>query len=378
MKILITTDWYEPIVNGVVTSIRNLKTELTRRGHDVRILTLSASMRSRPGIDITSIGSLNIQFIYPGARLRIAPAVKVQKELEMWHPDIIHSQFELNSFIVARHIARHLNIPIIHTYHTIYEDYTHYFSPSRRLGKKIISNATKAFSKKCDCMIAPSEKVKDILLRYKVHVPIEVIPTGIDLEKFSGTLTKAEKDKILSKHGIPLNSNIAVYVGRLGKEKNISEILGYWKSMEGSNWKLVIVGNGPYREELESECKALGLTSVYFTGMISPTDVPKYYKLGDVFVTASTSETQGLTYYEALASGVPLLCRKDRCLDGVVTNGCNGYQYEGYNDFVDHLHKFEDDNVRNILSENALETSVKFGIPEFGGTVEKLYKKYLY
>lgn len=104
---------------------------------------------------------------------------------------------------------------------------------------------------------------------------------------------------------------IFVYVGRMAKEKNIEELLWYQKSVQ-KNIKLVLVGDGPYRTTLEEKAKEYQVTdSVIFTGMVSPDEVARYYQIGDLFVSASTSETQGMTYDEALAGGVPLLCRKD-------------------------------------------------------------------
>lgn len=134
MKILITTDWYTPAVNGVVTSVKNLQRELERRGHEVRILTLSQSLHSWSRDGVTAIGSVNAGRIYPGARLRTAMAGRWVRELMDWRPDVIHSQCEFSTFFLARRIAEELDVPLVHTYHTVYEDYTHYFSPSVRVG----------------------------------------------------------------------------------------------------------------------------------------------------------------------------------------------------------------------------------------------------
>ena len=116
-----------------------------------------------------------------------------------------------------------------------------------------------------------------------------------------------------------------VYVGRLAEEKNISELLRHTAALERKNITLLLVGDGPYRTSLEHQVEALGLEQqVVFAGMIPPEQVMHYYRLGDVFVSASSSETQGLTYIEALAAGVPALCRQDPCLAGVIIDGVNG------------------------------------------------------
>ena len=132
MKILITTDWYSPAVNGVVTSVLNLRRELELRGHEVRVLTLSQDLHSSVQDGVTRIGSVAAGLVYPGVRLRTALAGRWVRELVEWGPDVVHSQCEFSTFFLARRIAEELNVPLIHTYHTVYEDYTHYFSPSVR------------------------------------------------------------------------------------------------------------------------------------------------------------------------------------------------------------------------------------------------------
>ncbi len=126
MKILLTTDWYKPVVNGVVTSVINLKKELEMRGHEVRVLTLSRNFESYAEEGIYYIKSLNLEKIYPNARAVIPHAEPLIQELIWWRPDVVHSQCEFMTFSYAAKIARKCNCPLIHTYHTVYEDYIHY------------------------------------------------------------------------------------------------------------------------------------------------------------------------------------------------------------------------------------------------------------
>ena len=121
MKILITSDWYLPAVNGVVTSVKNLRRELEARGHEVRVLTLSQNRHSCRKDGVTCLGSVAAGLIYPGARLRTALAGKWVREIVEWGPDVVHSQCEFSTFFLARRIAEELDIPLVHTYHTVYE-----------------------------------------------------------------------------------------------------------------------------------------------------------------------------------------------------------------------------------------------------------------
>ena len=168
MKVLITTDWYEPVVNGVVVSVLNLKEELQKAGHDVKILTVSPNHYSYKKDDVYYISYWDVRMIYPQARVAFFIRSRYVKELVKWKPDIIHSQCEFSSFLFARHIAKKTGAPIVHTYHTIYEDYQYMFI-KRKLGKKIVKLYSKKLLNNTQAVIAPTKKVKDLLERYGVE-----------------------------------------------------------------------------------------------------------------------------------------------------------------------------------------------------------------
>ena len=309
MKILITTDWYTPAVNGVVTSVKNLQRELERRGHEVRILTLSQSLHSWSRDGVTAIGSVNAGRIYPGARLRTAMAGRWVRELMDWRPDVIHSQCEFSTFFLARRIAEELDVPLVHTYHTVYEDYTHYFSPSVRWGRCAVAAFSRWVAAQVDGMIAPTGKVRGLLQGYGVRCPVFVVPTGIDLRRFQQEGDPMRRAVLRASLGIPAENTVLVCVGRLAEEKNIQELLKLRASLGSRPVTLLLVGDGPDRPRLEQVAHDLRLEApaVIFAGMVPPEEVPEWYRLGDLFVSASSSETQGLTYIEALAAGVPAL-----------------------------------------------------------------------
>lgn len=330
MKILITSDWYTPAVNGVVASILALRRQLEARGHEVRVLTLSGTVHTTCENGVYAVGSVDAGLIYPGARLRSFAVGQTVRRLVEWKPDVVHSQCEFSTFFLARHIARAVGAPLIHTYHTVYEDYTHYFSPSRRWGRLLARGFTRAILGSCDGVIAPTEKVRALLEGYGVKPPVTVIPTGIPLGRFAAPVSDAVLDGLRRRLGIPAENRILVYVGRLAKEKNLEELLECRAALGRAPVTLLLVGDGPARPALEERAAALGLAApaAVFAGMAAPEEVPLYYRLGDVFVSASSSETQGLTYLEALAAGTPAVCRADPCLNGVIENGVNGWQYE--------------------------------------------------
>ena len=376
MKILITTDWYSPAVNGVVTSVLNLRRELELRGHEVRVLTLSQDLHSSVQDGVTRIGSVAAGLVYPGVRLRTALAGRWVRELVEWGPDVVHSQCEFSTFFLARRIAEELNVPLIHTYHTVYEDYTHYFSPSVRLGRRAVAALSRWVAVRTDCMIAPTGKVRTLLQGYGVRTPVFVVPSGIDLRRFQRPPVPGCRASLLAALDIPRENLVLVSVGRLAAEKNLDELLRFRAAMGDQAVTLLLVGDGPYRAQLEREAADLGLRApqVVFAGMVPPQQVAEWYQLGDLFVSASSSETQGLTYVEALAAGVPALCRADPCLSGVIRDGENGWQFRDFSDFMSKLETFRaHPELRRALSEQAAASARDYSAEEFARRVEGIY-----
>lgn len=379
MKILITADCYTPTINGVVTSILNLETELRRLGHDVKILCPSENFHSSESENVYRIGSVGVGRIYSGARAALRISQSHLQKLIDWKPDIIHSQSEFSSFIMAKRIAAEVNCPIVHTYHTVYENYTHYFSPSITLGRKAVIVMTKRILRHTKAVIAPSQKIERLLKDYGIEQPIKVIPTGLRLKKFSDEISVNIINELKAKLGIPLKSRGLITVGRAAKEKNIDELIRYFKRLDIENTVFVIVGGGPYLDALKDLAYAENISDkMIFTGAVEPENIAAYYRLGDIFLSASQSETQGLTYIEALASGLPAVCRRDDCLNDVITNGKNGGQYTDFKEFSELIRTFLfNDELYKSMSENAVQTAQKYSAEKFAKDVETVYMEIL-
>lgn len=164
MKILLTSDWYTPAVNGVVTSVLNLRRGLEKSGHEVKVLTLSQTSHSFSREGVTYLGSVPVGVVYPGARVRIASGERLIQDIMDWKPDIVHSNCEFSTFRYAHRISETLNIPLVHTYHTVYENYTHYFSPVKQWGRKAVQLLSRRMAAQTDCLIVPIEKIKNCCL----------------------------------------------------------------------------------------------------------------------------------------------------------------------------------------------------------------------
>lgn len=370
MKILITSDWYYPVVNGVVRSVLNLKEYLESQGHEVRILTLSNTISSYQSREVYYIGSLSAKKIYPQARITNILAKTHLRNIRKWEPDIIHSQCEFSTFVMAKTLSKILNIPLVHTYHTVYEDYTHYFIRSKSAGVKIVATFSKNFSDMCDYIIAPTEKTAKILESYKIkREKIAVIPTGVHIADLYNLDLRNEL-------GLPKDKKILLYLGRLGEEKNIEEIIDFHYRLADNNIELFIVGGGPHYDKLVAYNEKEE-ASAHFVGMVNPSEVNKYYQAADIFTTSSTSETQGLTYYEALSNGLVAICRDDDSLDGVLKNGFNGFRFNNFDEFKTYIYKVLDNpDYQKQLSKNARDYALEnFSVESFGSKCEDLYTK---
>ena len=378
MKILITTDLYTVKTNGVVTSLRNLREELINKGHEVRVLTFSEGLKSHKEDDVYYIKSVPIGFIYPDVRMPISYRNSLVKELIAWKPDIIHSQCEFFSYQFAQRIAKLTGAPLIHTYHTMYEDYVTYVVPYKRFGKYVIRNFSRIRLKNADRVIAPTTKVEKTLRRYGLKNKINVVPSGVSLKQHEYHMTVEERLEKRRALGIPDDHHVVLNLGRLGTEKNLDELVEYFASMLKLHPKLtfLIVGDGPAKKGLEELVTDLGVRDhVIFTGMVPPTQVQEYYQLADVFVSASTSETQGLTYIEAAANGLPLLCRKDDCLCDIIIDGENGYQYTSVEEFQKELNSIiGDSHWRENAGKRSKEIAETFDKSHFGDTMETIYE----
>lgn len=377
VKILIATDLYESNVSGIVSSVRILKKGLEMQGHDVRILALSDSWREKKKKNVYYIGSFNASFIYPDVRIGLPKVNSCIQRLIDWNPDVIHTNCEFSTFAAACYISRKTkHTPIVLTYHTVYKEYVNYVPLIKPAILMTFPFLHKCIAHKVSAIIAPTVKMKRMLKKFRLPVKIPVIPTpaaGYFLDRDYSSF----RDEIRLNLGIGKDECILVYLGRIAREKNIEELLDYIKSRESGRLRLLLVGDGPHRKVLEKYCRENNISDrVIFTGMVSPEDVPKYYGVGDIFVTASVSEAQGLTYLEAMACSLPVLCHYDSCLDGVIENEKNGFIYHTKDEFMHYTNLLKDNSsLRKSVGGEARKLILEKYTPEiFTRSCEKVYR----
>lgn len=379
MKIGIFSDAYIPFTNGVTTSILMLKQSLEEKGHTVYIVTVSTSKKfeiEEQG-KIIRLPSLPIPMY--NYRISFLYHKKAMKIIESWHLDVIHSQTEFGIGMFARIISNKYNIPLIHTCHTMYEDYVHYINGGHFNGlfKNIVKKLTQKFCQRDNLeLIVPTTKISKLYNeKYNIKKNIRVIPTGIDINKFDmNQYPNFDRLKLRNKLDISENDFVILFVGRIAQEKNL-EILIQSMDKLSSHIKLLIVGDGPQLTQL----KSISNQNVIYTGSIDWNDnIQYYYFIANCFATASHSETQGLTVIEAMAAKLPVIAINDESFTNTIKNGYNGYIFDNDKQYIDAIIKlYNNKKVLDKLSWGAYETSKEYSASLFADRLLEVYRKVL-
>ncbi len=379
MRIGIFTDTYRPQVNGVVSSISTLEKELRKKGHKVYIITTTDPDAPEVEPNVLRIPSVEFKPL-PQYRLGLLYSSKIIKKIKRLELDIIHSQTEWGVGTFARFAAINLNIPLVHTYHTLYEYYTHYITKGHFTipAKKLAAAISKFYCEKCNSLIVPTRKVEDILYSYDVDKVMNIIPTGLELGKFYRENYTDEEIKFMRESfGIEESDFLCVYIGRIAQEKSIDVLIDMFSKIEDKSFKFMIVGRGPVVEDLKSQAENLGIGErVIFAGEVPYEKVPIYYQMGDVFLNASVSETQGLTFVEAMAAKTPVNARYDLNLEDLLVKNDAGLVYKDEEEFINNMVILKEDReFREKMIENAFKISQEYTAEKFGERVEEVYKK---
>lgn len=376
MKVAIFSDTYPPEINGVATSTRNLYRAFKEHGNEVKVFTTNhySSSFAIDG-DIVRIQGIELKKLYD-YRMAGFFSQEAMKVLEEFKPDVIHIQTDAGIGQFGFIAASRINVPTVYTFHTSYEDYTYYATNGLfdRAIKGFVRGYVRFKSKAADEFITPSNKIKEYMRFIGVDSYVNVIPTGIDFDIYK----KVDEEKLKElKDGLGITDDtyVLLSLGRVAKEKSIDICLeGYANYLAGNPTKktlFVIVGGGPALDELKELAEKLGISNnVRFVGPVVPDNAPLYYHLGNMFVSASITETQGLTTMEAMASSLTLLLRYDDTLKGTISDGENGFFFVDAEDMgskIKEIISLKKEKTQAIL-EKALE-----GLEPY--TMEKFYER---
>ena len=387
MRVGIFTESYPPLVNGVSTSILMLQRALEKEGHDVFIVTVgNEKLKYTLEEDgkILRLPSVNIPHLYDYKLTSVYPikAINIIKKMNL---DVIHTNVEFTIGTFARVVSVQLGIPLVHTYHTMWNDYTHYITKNNKVLDKVTKGAVKYLSvffgdSTATELIVPTRKIYDLFKdKYKVKKNIHIVPTGLETERFYRENFTTKQINDLKKFlGLKKKDFCVLTVSRIAQEKSIDRLIKNHKELlkKYPDLKFVIVGDGPDLDKLKEYAKELKVDdSVIFTGKIAFSNVPLYYTLGDVFVTASTTETQGLTVIEAMCASVPVVAVNDESFRNSVIDDLNGYLFNTDKEYMDYISKIHDDKeLRERLGKQARISSNDFSSDIFAKKVLKVYE----
>lgn len=379
MTIGIFTDTYHPQISGVDTSIKVLCRGLAALGHRTIIFTTTDPGAREPETDVYRLPSVPLFFL-PTRRVAFAVPPRLLAKIKSLELDVVHTHTEFSMGYFGKIAAGVLGLPIAHTYHTMYEDYTHYLARGRLITPAGARRFSRNFCNGATVVTTPTEKMRELLLQYGVRKPIHTIPTGIEFDKFN-PYPEAELLAARAELGLSGDDPVLVTVGRVAKEKGMDTVIRALPLILAKipNVKYVSVGDGPYTAELEILAHSLGVgASVIFAGPRCWSVIGKYYQIGDIFVSASTSETQGIVYIEAMASKVPLIVKRDKSVDDILLDGRTGLFFDNPEELANHaISLLKNPDRRRTLAANAHAHIRPLSADIFASNMEALYKDLL-
>ncbi len=363
MRVAIFTETYFPFISGVVTHIKTLKDGLEANGHSVLIITADPSAKVHYQKDgVLYCPAAKMKKLY-GYGLSTPVSLKRLSYIKEFNPDLIHIHTEFSIGMFGIFVAKQLKKPLVYTFHTMYDDYIHYLFPKRLDNvSKMASHAYfRNIANRATQITGPSYKVAEFLKGCGVKKNVHVIGNAPDLELFAEKNVDKNKIKeIKEKFNITNDTTTLCFVGRLGKEKSIDELINlfYSYAKNNNNYRLIIIGDGPQAKELKDLVKILDMKKqIFFTGKLNHNEISPYFYASDLYATASTTETNSISALEAMNCGLLVLQKLDIVNKNQISEGENGYIFSNESDFInilknyDNKSKTEKENMRKVVTE---------------------------
>ena len=385
LKIAMFTNNYFPVIGGVPISIQRLSKSLRKRGHEVKIFAPEYKNKSQ-NEDEEDIIRCNSIYYYEEAGLEFPVtniySPQIKKDFQAEDFDLVHAHHPFWLGNKGRKLAEKFSLPLAFTYHTRLEKYAHYV-PNILFMRKFFANRLshfliKNFSNKTDAVFAPTESTKEYLRNVGVSRYIKVMPTGIDFDYYNCDEDKIEK---LREKLIGDSEHLLISVSRLSKEKNLYFLLDGIKRLKERTelkFKLIIIGSGSEKENIVQFIQNNSLENyIELIGAVDFREMAKYYLASDLFVFASTTETQGMVLLEAMAAKNPVVAVKSSGIDDVIENGVNGYKTEEKLDkWTSRIEELLTDRQKHDeFSQNAFKTAKSYSIEKMAEEAEELYYK---
>lgn len=361
MRIALLLDAYKPVINGITMFVSLHKRALEEAGHEPWIVTLGHT--DYQDDEFRVVRSQAVPLSNTGYHLNFGYNREIRELLRTM--DILHVHHPFLSGAMASTLGPRYGIPVLFTSHTRYDLYAQQYLPivPATMSDSFLEAFFPAFTQRCSLVIAPSAGIQEVLRRWGVQGPIEVVPNGIDIARFREPAWRTDRASL----GLPKAAVVAVFVGRMSGEKNVRTLLRAFAPVarEAPNARLMLIGGGPELEDFRQTAQEQGIGSqVLFTGPVPYEQMPGYLALADFFVTASVSEVHPLTVLEAMAAGLPVLGIDSPGVSDTVVNGVNGFVVE--NDYaalaLKMLRLFSEPDARASLADGARQSSLRYDI----------------
>jgi 1,2-diacylglycerol 3-alpha-glucosyltransferase len=374
MNILMMTNTYKPLLGGLERSIENFTIEYRKAGHRVIIVApeypnmqVEEDVIRIPAMQNFNGSDFSIQLPAPGALTEALGDLK---------PHLIHTHHPFLVGDTALRMATKYNVPLVFTHHTLYEENVHYVPGNDEALKRFVVELSTGYANLADQVFAPSESVMRLMKERGVTTPIEVVPTGIDIEKFR----RGDAKSFRKKQNIPDHAFVVGHVGRLAPEKNLEfvthAVAKFMKEERRAHY--LIGGSGPSQEAIKDIMEKNGVADrLHLAGVVKGQDLIDTYHAMDVFVFASQSETQGLVVTEAMAAGIPVIAVDAPGVREVVEDGVNGrlLARESIEDLVVALQWLVAQSPAEItkMKKACLQTAHEFSLEKCAERALKIY-----
>ena len=366
-----------PLLNGLAVSLQQFTHHMRRLGHRVCIFAPRYPGHREPEVDVYRFPSLRVPTHHRYAVPFPAVAVELHRAILRLGLQICHTHHPFLVGPYSYRLARKLRVPLVFTYHTLYEHYAHYLPLISPLVAKIGEARSYAFANRADLVIAPTSGVRARLLASGVTAPVEVIPTGVEVPDTPEEPRPVGRRRL----GLPEKSPILLYVGRLAREKNLGMLLEALHAAVNvaPDVILLLVGEGDEERSLRRLADRLNVAGrVRFVGPVPHQAVGRWYRTADLFVFSSVSETQGLVVLEAMAHGLPVLAVRSIGTSDFIDDGVNGALSENtHDDFIRRLLQLlRDDASRSRYAEQgkarAMQITAEASAMSLLGAYERL------
>jgi 1,2-diacylglycerol 3-alpha-glucosyltransferase len=375
MKIGFFTDAYIPQLNGVATSVEELRGSLAKRKHKVYIVSPAYPKFKDQCKNVLRLKSVRL-WKNPELRISYMFPDRILQKVLMLDVDVVHGFSGGATPSLGLTLAKIKRKPYVFTYNTRWNKYTHYILNGKIIGPKAMERMFRIYCNVCTHIIAPSEYVKEELISFGVKKPITVIPNGVNIKKFK----PAKNNHLREKLGLKTSDKIVLCVSRLAREKSIDFLIRAFADFvkKNKNVYFVIAGDGPERKNLEKLIGKLHVKKrIFILGHIPYAEIAEVYNGADVFIFASQTETEGMIVPEAMSSGLPVLAVRDRVFEQFIGSRKEGILVKkNIKDFNENLERLlQNPRLRAEIAKNARKKIEKFSLDRIAKKFETLYKQ---